>query len=475
MQVHARAVVVLAVAALFALPGAAAAGDGAFPDHWIAEPVDCSDTTEVSNLKSIECGSTVDGDAAELQYATAAPLEDPGEAANLGTTAFRELGLERTHEFPAYCRYRANVVFYIFNFFAQVANAMRANASDCAEYWINVPAVESNKKLCRANQAPLIRGPRIHAMCEAVVSVRTGWAEWVAADPTRTWYQAGVEFRKQMASVGFDVNQGDTWSLNEVSSLVRRGEGKARRNLLDFMRGLYEGQPGTADDVQGNVFVVGLSQATVPTTLYKENLKKWFADAEFWNEASKYVRFWGQEVYGDVRRTLVPGAPRARRAESVADYLQQVWMLADAGGDDIQAAKDFLQSRHYPLANAAWARGEQSGFGFTKVPVDTMKNFVAIQQYAMRHYLGSHPQGMAPTFGWAWHLSNELGLPAAEFRRQWEFDLLPTLASSISGTLGPGGASQMGACGEPGEHVWCEGEWEGAFFNTQWELLRSWG
>lgn len=462
-----RALLGLATLLALVLPGPSAAAEGDFPDYWIAAPPDCTDVTIVSNLKAEACDPTAEAEGEDLG--------DLGDAAGLGTTAFDSALDGRTLEFPSYCRYQANVVFYIFNFFTFVADEMRANASPCAEYWINVPPLESNKRICRANQAPLIRAPRIHPMCEANVSSRTGWQDWVAADPAhRTWYQAGVEFRRQMASVGFDVQQGDTWSLNEVSSAVRIGTGNARANILEFMRGLYEGEPGPADDVMGNVFVAGLAQLTVPTTVYKERLKSWFADAAFWQEAAKYVRFWGQEVYGDVRRTLVPGAPRSRRAENLADYLEQVWMLSEAGPDEIAPARDFLRTRHYPLANAAWARGEQAGYGYTLVPVDTMKNFIGIQEYAMRHYLGSHPQGMAPTIGYAWHLGNDLGLPSAVFRAQWEHDLLPMFASSIAETLGPGGSSQMGACGPPGAHVWCDGDWDGAFFNTEWALLRSW-
>jgi hypothetical protein len=462
-----RALLALCAVLLFGLAGPAAAGDD-FPDSWIAAPPECSDATVVSNLKAEECAPAAEAAAGEL--------EDAGDAAGLGAAFAASLSGDRTSEFPAYCRYQANVVFYIFNFFAQVANTMRANASPCAEYWINVPAVESNKRLCRANQAPLIRGPRIHPMCEAVVGARTGWQDWVAADPVnRTWYLAGVEFRKQMASVGFDVSQGDTWSLNEVSSAVRRGDGNARTNLLEFMHGLYDGEPGTADDVQGNVFVAGLAQSTVPTSVYKENLKRWFSDAAFWQEAATYVRFWGQEVYGDVRRTLVPGEPRARRAESLSDYLQQVSMLSESGPDEVQVARDFMRTRHYPLANAAWARSPASGFGYTLVPVETMKDFIGIQQHAMRHYVGSRPHGTTPTFGYAWHLSNELNLPVPVFRSQWETELLPMLASSIAETLGRGGSSQIGACGAPGQRVWCDGDWDGAFFNTEWQLLRSWG
>src|SRR5215216_5253276 len=42
------------------------------------------------------------------------------------------------------------------------------------------------------------------------------------------------------------------------------------------------------------------------------------------------------------------------------------------------------------------------------------------------------------------------------------------LASAIAESLGSGGASQMGACGPPGGHDWCAGEYENAMFNPEW-------
>jgi hypothetical protein len=32
----------------------------------------------------------------------------------------------------------------------------------------------------------------------------------------------------------------------------------------------------------------------------------------------------------------------------------------------------------------------------------------------------------------------------------------------------------MGACGPPGDHVWCEGTLEGAVFNDGWSAFSSW-
>src|SRR4029434_8122517 len=97
----------------------------------------------------------------------------------------------------------------------------------------------NDKTVPRSGQAERIRalGPRFHAMAEANLS---GWQTWVIANG-KTGVQAGHEFRRRMAAAGYDVTLGDLWAMNEVPSSVRQNAGQSRRNLLDFLQGLYEG------------------------------------------------------------------------------------------------------------------------------------------------------------------------------------------------------------------------------------------
>src|SRR5215208_4890834 len=264
--------IVAVVLALLVAAGPAPADDdpSSLPEWSVGAPAACGDTT-VASIAAAECLATETDDAVtgfRSSSRAATPPVDRGPA-------------------PASCRYDANVVFYAASDWPRVAQVLASDASPCAQYWIHIPTLAANKLACRVNQAGQIRanGPRFHAMCEAHLQ---GAAAWVAQSPsTRTWYQAGVNQRQQMAAVGFDVTTGDTWSINELSSAIRRGDGNSRRNVLDYMRGLYEG--GSEPDVQGNAFVAGLAQLTVPTTVYKDNLKKWLRDSAFWAEASKYV------------------------------------------------------------------------------------------------------------------------------------------------------------------------------------------
>ncbi len=187
----------------------------------------------------------------------------------------------------------------------RLAQHLAAEASHCADYTVSIPAIAGNKTQPRPDQAWRIRalGPRFHAAAEAQL---TAWQSWVTTNK-RTWVDAGKEFRTRIAAAGFDVSLGDMWALNKVPSSVRQNAGQSRRNLLDFLKGLYEGD-GAAPATQGLVFVVGLGQRTQNLSVYVANMRGWLSDSAFWTEANGYVRS------GRRRRTVtsVPGACRLR-------------------------------------------------------------------------------------------------------------------------------------------------------------------
>jgi hypothetical protein len=295
----------------------------------------------------------------------------------------------------------------------------------------------------------------------------TSWQSWVTSNK-KTWIEAGREFRKRMVATGYEIGLGDLWALNEVPSSVRQNAGQSRRNLLDFLKGLYEGD-GSVAAAKGLVFVVGLGQRTQNLSVYLGNMRGWLSDAAFWTEAGQYVRFWAQEVYADVRAWGVATAPRMRRAEHLVEYATHPLALARAGGERSAAAEAFLRETFVPLANAAWKW--QSGFGFTDVDHLTMRHFISEQVFAIRHDAGTHPaDGPAGKLGFAW---------APEARGEPDFPaktagLLSRLASALANAYAQGGSSQTGACGPPGDHVWCEGAFDGAAFNDGWNVFSSW-
>src|SRR5262245_57071400 len=136
------------------------------------------------------------------------------------------------------CRH-ADLVFYSTDS-NRLAQRLHANQSACADFYISTrPAGDLVSP--RSNIAPLIRanGAQFHAMPEFRPDA---WASWLAdpANAGKTWFDAGVEFRRRMVTAGFDVAKGDTWVINDVGwptrsvtgAAVFDGTGTARADLL---------------------------------------------------------------------------------------------------------------------------------------------------------------------------------------------------------------------------------------------------
>ena len=359
-------------------------------------------------------------------------------------------------------------IFYAATDWLRLATKLAANGSPCADYYISIPPLVSDKTKARPDQAWRIRalGSNFHAMAEIHF---TTWQRWVAANGS-TWYAAGVEARHRMESAGFDVTKGDTWAVNEFPSSVRVGTGSSRQNVRDFVHGLYAGD-GTPP-TKGVVFVIGPGQSIGDVSLYQGNVQNWMTDATFWTDMSSYVSDWSQEVYGDVRRYAVPGTPAEMRRDYLVDFLEHERVLAGVGPPTIDAARAYLATAYSPLANAAWQW--PSGYGWTMVPFDFMQSFVSGQVYALRYYSAASGQPF-DHFGFAWQPRNASGLSNSDYVSQ-AAAILDRLGAAIrdSGeTLDPNNPGS-GACGPPGQNVFCGGDLSGATFAEAWKSFRAW-
>jgi hypothetical protein len=358
-------------------------------------------------------------------------------------------------------------VFYAATDWLRLATKLAATPSACAQYYVSIPPIVGDKTSLRSGQAERIRalGSNFHALAEIHW---TTWSRWIADNGT-TWHAAGVEARRRMAQAGFDIAAGDTWAVNEFPSTVRSGAGDARANARELVRGLYEGD-GTRT-ARGVVFIVGLGQPTTNVSTYQTNLQNWLADTAFWTDMSTFVSDWSQEVYGDFRRYAVPGAPITLRRDYLNDYLQHALVLVRAGPATIELARGFLQTAFSPAANAAWQY--ESGYGWTMVPVDQMRAFVSAQVYALRSFsvAAGQPQDR---WGFAWQPRNGSGLSAGDFAAQTG-SILDRLGVAIrdSGPTDPNDPGG-GACGPPGQNVFCGGDLTGAVFTESWKALRAW-
>jgi len=360
-----------------------------------------------------------------------------------------------------------NAVFYAQTDWLRLAQKLRANPSPCADYYVSVPPLAADKTRLRTGEAAKIRalGPRMHAIAEISI---VGWGNWVAAG-NGTWFDAGVEARRRMNAAGFDVTLGDIWGVNEFSSAVRRGDGTARADMRELVRGLSTGD-GTIPAVQGLVWVVGIGQPTPDLSTYKTNLKGWLQDAEFWADMGRYVHFWSQEVFGDIRNWAVPGADLSTRRDRLRDYVEHVSVLSEVSPPALDNLKTFIRATDAPLATAAWAW--PSTYGYTLVPSLQMQAYIAAQTYALRNWQEQAPWRDGDSFGFAWSPTNQfLGLPSTAFVQQGAA-ILDQLAASIHASDAPTEEPGIAACGP--NTTWCATDMDGASFNLAWRIFGTW-
>ena len=262
---------------------------------------------------------------------------------------------------------------------------------------------------------------------------------------------------------------GDTWALNEVSSAARRGDGNARTNLRELLRGLYDAG-GEGPPTRGVVFIVGIGQRA-PVATYKARTQEWLSDSAFWSDMNAYVGDWSQEVYGDVRSYAAPGAPLANRRDALVEFLRHQDLLAAAGGAVSGTANAFFGNAGSALANAAWQWG--SAYGWTLVDQTLMQQYVSSEVYALRNH-GARAGRATDRFGFAWAPKNANALAPDDFTRQTAA-VLDRLAAAIrdSGNDTPADPG-IGACGAAAQGTWCAGDLAGAALTAGWRTFRSW-
>ena len=364
-----------------------------------------------------------------------------------------------------------DVVIYAPTDWVRFAQKMRANMSSCANYYISIPPVATDKTRPRGpNQAPQIRalGPNFHAVNEVNVAAATSWKDWVA-NGNGSWYDAGVEARRRMddPTMGnFDPAAGDIWAVNELSSAVRQGTGPSRQNMRDFVHGLYDGSGGPP--VKGIVWVSGIGQGLTFFDTYKANVKSWLGDTGWWADMSQYVRFYSQEVYGRIDRWAVPGTTAQDRLVPLADYLEHYANLSAAGSYDAtnDAAAPYLATADAPIGNAAWSA---TAYEWPTPAVDSTlaASYAAVQVYAFRHEQDGRP---SQSFGFAWQPTNP-GLVTGDFNSRTAA-ILDRIAAAIHSSDAPSADPGIGACGT--DLSWCTGDLAGSAFNTGWLIFHDW-
>src|SRR5262249_44390741 len=216
-----------------------------------------------------------------------------------------------------------------------------------------------------------------------------------ATAATSGWYATGQMLHDWMLVEGFDPAR-DAWAVNEVGipsdnpcHAAIFSDESARRNFQEFVHGLHDGYTGEAP-IAGVVCAASPAQlaAAGDCASYREGLAKWYADAPFWQDMERYVRFWGEEAYADSRAWGVDGASLEDRTAYLNDYFMHGRRLAAGDGD--AAALAFFGHAYTPIGNASWKQSAPNpvfgpGFGQTgNLTAAEMKSFISAQTYALR-------------------------------------------------------------------------------------------
>ena len=282
----------------------------------------------------------------------------------------------------AACPYQAQVLTYNPRGWQPLLDALAANQTPCAQYYIVLPPI-SDKITPRGRrivQAVRSKGPNFHPVAEF------SWTFW--SRQPGTWYSKGVAFRRKMAAAGYDPARGETWAINELPSTIR-SRTDTRQRARDLIRGLYTGPPGSAPSA-GAVFIVGVGQGMRNFGPYKASLRGWLQDAAFWTAISPHVTWWGQETYASCSRVCVPGRVRiAERSTAINDFSQHIAKLAFAGPPATAAARAFFDRAWTPVLTAFWR--DPKGYGSNTIPHDTMLKFVSLEVYSARAWAGPRP------------------------------------------------------------------------------------
>jgi hypothetical protein len=218
----------------------------------------------------------------------------------------------------------------------ELGQALAARPSPCARYAMTVPPQEDDRTtlrgVARFNQ---LRALGITPVAEIRWTSERGWRAWVVGGhpewrPGRTFYGAGQTARRRMAARDLDVTAGETWAFNELTPEVLAGEPGARAEVLEFLRGLYDGDPGMpkARGTVFNIFVPATS-GEAEVAAYKARLKSWLMDEPFWTELGGYVDVFANEVYASSLAWGEDGASLANRVRRLNDYFHHMTVRAE--------------------------------------------------------------------------------------------------------------------------------------------------
>lgn len=410
----------------------------------------------------------------------------------LGTVVAFGLGgaaRAQTGEGAPTCRTHAEAVFWTADDWDVLGEELARQASPCVQYYVSIPPTATDKTAFRAKQDDVIRGlgPNFHPVAEIRLGNETGWESWVRGAPGRTWFDAGVEFRRRMAEAGYRPELGETWLLNEFDRSTRRDQPPyTRAAMKDLLRGLYQGD-GSGPALPGIVEIgIAYTHQNIPDVAgYKAELESWLRDSDFWTAVAPYISVLTKEAYPDARFWGVAGATRNERVAYLTQFMEHAMNLVRAGPPEIAAARALFDRAFMPLASATWpALGPDPysppfccGHGWTLMPLDAMQAFVSEEIYTVSRYAARYLPPSSPSrVGFSWQPTNNFHLAPARWEAA-ERAIASRISSAIHSTYGGGAVLPAGACNVRGlgEWDWCGGAGvDHAAFTDAWAAFERW-
>ncbi len=361
---------------------------------------------------------------------------------------------------PAACT-RAAVFAYAPNGYAKLLDALAADATACADYYVHVAADPIDKTQPRGATVPnaiRARAGRFHAVAEF------NWTAWTGTSvASLTWLEKGVEFRNRMTKAGYNIDRGDTWAIVELPATVRTDVNQ-RGFVRDLLHGLHAGDIG-ATPRQGFALLPSAPQATpVFSTLasFRTQTETFLSDAAFWTELGAATIGFGQEAWVDPAKTCVNGSTISALSDHVNAYAEYPAVLAANGPVGAAAARTTLAATYFPILNAAYT---SSTYLTASLPLAQMQAFESLQIYASRSFADTHPTpGRRVGFLWDETAKAPLATDLAALAQR--------LASALHLAYDPAGTAAL-ACSPSGATTSCMCQ-AGGLFNDQWSMYSTW-
>lgn len=392
---------------------------------------------------------------------------------------------------PAGCPFPAEVVIWTQNGAQHLIDALDADHTECAEYWVTLPHVApapgDATGPSRVRPVPTHRPSYagLHFMAEFHWA---GWSKWRRAHHA-TWTQAASMFLDAMHAAGYCPSSGDSWGINEIPSGARRGVSVCmggamettchtsadcpgtgpcqpiRDSVIEVVRTLHAGNANVPPS-RGAVFVVNYGQDQPRGVRgYHDYLESWLGDDSFWVGISPHVRFWSQEVYADPRDVCPSarhGSTLAERASAIQEFTENTpRLVTSAPIAMVGPARSYLGRSYMPLMNAFY--GSDGAYGHTEITLEHMQMLVTEQVVATRQWADAHayaPDGRIG-FGFGakdWNDASPLDV---------SWDAVATrMAAAIRRAYGPH-ATATSACAEGTSAMrWCSCEIDAGAFQS---------